>query len=128
MFQHHKYCVIDVSGLLVAYEDREGRLNLYLIEGADAHKAFLMNYDGADPLAGIDQANEGRDKIQIADAGLEDYLVAKAVPLRHSIYTCLLDAKITGTVDVNDQVVQLWGITQAVLNGQGKTLTYAAGT
>jgi hypothetical protein len=76
--------------------------------------------DGVDDL-GQDTENK---KVRIADQGLFDYVCANASKRTDSKYRHVLRARITGTVDLDNDEIQLHQVSEAILSDDGRALRY----
>ncbi len=100
MFRHHKYCVIEVSGQLMAETSPQGDLCLYLLDESTTSASDHQRLRIADPEFTVFVRQSG------------------------AVNRPRLAARITGTVDLESQPVSLLGITRAILQGADGGLTY----
>lgn len=120
MFKHHKYCVIDVSGLLVAFEAPKGLLDVYLLDGATSYRSG-SNDDAK--MQGMLPAGDKSKRIKITDPGLIEFL-CRELPRGEGEcrFSCL--ARVAGPVGVDGGDVQLSYISQAFIHDKGRLLKY----
>ncbi|MYM63881.1 hypothetical protein [Pseudomaricurvus sp. HS19] len=105
VFRYHKYCVIEISGHL----QRQAGDQWYLLDGC---------------AAAVDAAGSGNQAVAIADSGLLAFLRNRVLP-EVSDNNALIAARITGSVGMDDGVVQLAGVTQAQLQLAGQHFGYS---
>lgn len=125
MFKHHKYCVVEISGLLVAYEDERHVINVFVIDADSELKGRLLsieanNFKAREALLGT--ANS--ERIRITDQKFIGFLVENAPAINHSCYKHVLEARITSTVSPVETEVQFTEVSQAVIKDSTKTLKY----
>lgn len=107
MFRHHKYCVVEVSGLLLGYEAPHGVLTLYLLDGA----------------ANLAQSRDGQ-KLRVCDPEFVEFVRLNASQRDGSACRHELEARITGTVDMDGKEVQLLGVSDAIMKDGDRVLRY----
>ncbi len=112
MFRHHKYCVIEVAGLLVGRIDRDGAFDLRLLDTQGA--------------LGPDRVNQAdaSSAIRICDGGLSDYIRQHASMGDRLDGEYRLQARITGNVDMDGGETRLADISQAILKDGDRVLRY----
>ncbi len=113
MFKHHKYCVIEATGVLTATEDDRGTLQLY-----------LHDYPSSPTESNASHRTEGQ-AIRISDQGLVDFVKRHASPGGNPDCRYRLQARITGNVNMDGGETYLTDVTAAVLVDGNRTLTYA---
>lgn len=120
MFKHHKYCVIEVSGLLVASTGSDGRRSLYLLDNAR----------GALPCAEDDVAQSGdlpmadkRDGIRITDAVFIEF-INRMSSRSESKFNCSWPAQVAGTLDLDGGAAQFSCVSQAFVHTKEKLIKY----
>ena len=126
MFKYHKYCVVEVSGLLMGVEDLSGSLSLYLIDDKDF--ISTRSSGGGDNLHPDISLLPGRDgeKIQVADRALIDYLIRNAPYSHSSQCKFILSARLTGTVNMDGEIIELQEISEAVMKDEERVIHYRA--
>ena len=124
MFKHHKFCVVDVLGLLVAVENPQRTLDVYLLESSAEMKTRLLRSTAAEARALEIQLQAANQRIKIADPSLVAFVRQQASPHLHPAYDYLMDAHITGTLDLDSDGVQFHQISRAVLQDHKGPITY----
>jgi hypothetical protein len=113
MFRHHKHCVIEATGILIALDDAGGDLQLYLLDEPVASG----NRDGS---------SIGRENaIRIADPALLAFVRQHGSPGSDPGCRYRLQARITGNVNMDGGETYLTEVTAAVMLDGNRTLTYA---
>lgn len=123
MFKHHKYCVIEVSGLLVAIEDPAGPLNVYLLDGADGAASRHLAGDTDVKIKGLPPAGDKSQRVRITDPGLIEF-ICRVLQRRDGECQFGCQARVTGTVGVDGGEVQLSYVSQAFIHDKERLLKY----
>jgi len=123
MFNHHKYCVIDVSGLLVAVEDPAGVLNVYLLDGVDGSSSRHSGGDAAIDLEGLSLADDKSKRVRITDPDLIEF-VCRLSKRSTSGYRFSYQARVAGAVELDGGEVRLSHISQAFIYDKDRLLKY----
>lgn len=130
MFKHHKFCVVDVLGLLVAHESPQHTLDVYLLDSSAEMKARLRNSTPAEARALEMQLQAANQRIKIADSALLAFIRQQVAQLQlqqqfqHPAYHLLTDAHITGTLDLDTDGVQFHQVSRAVLQSAKGAITW----
>lgn len=124
MFKHHKFCVVDVLGLLVAYETPQHSLDMYLLESSTEMKARLLRSTPAEARELEVQLQAANQRIKIADPLLLAFVRQRAASHPHPAYHYLMEAHITGTLDLDTGGVQFHQVSRAVLQDRNGAITY----
>lgn len=114
MFKYHKYCVIEVSGHLEFCESKAGSFSVYLVDGAEVR--------GSDADRG--QPDGPGDKIKIADPDLIEFLRANLLSQGGFPSPGCVQARVTGTVGMDGNEVQLLEVSEALFKDKEKTIRF----
>jgi hypothetical protein len=110
MFKHHKYCVIEVSGLLVAVENARGVLGVYLL-------------DNGVKMDGLSLVDDKSKRVRVTDTDLIEFIRQR---LQRGDGECKFSgqAQLAGTVDMDDGEAQLSYVSQAFIHDKERLLKY----
>ena len=123
MFKYHKFCVVDVAGLLLGRDLPDGGLALELIDGVEPLGSSPSRpAPSVSPPLALSEA-----PLRIADAGLIRYLREQATRSADPDYPYRLRARLTGSVGIEGGSLGLSDITQAEMNDGVKPLHYVSG-
>lgn len=109
MFKHHKYCVIEISGLLVGMEDASGLLNVYLLDGADGSTAR--------------DADDKSKRVRILDPALIEF-ICREIQRSESGCRFSCPAQVAGPVGVDGDEIHLSYVSQAFIHDKDRLLKY----
>jgi len=123
MFKHHKYCVIEASGLLVAVSDSNGARNVYLLDNVEGPPVQAVGNGKAEMDALLLAADKGK-KVRIADPALIEFICQLLQSHDDDGHPSAWRAQVTGTVDVDGGEVQLSYVSQAFIHDKGGLLKY----
>ncbi|WP_439133559.1 hypothetical protein [Pseudomaricurvus sp.] len=126
MFNNHKFCVVDVLGLLIGYEDEYGVLNLYLLDGSENNKAKFSQHSLEDILHSVTIPDAKNERIKISDSALLEFIRRNLSPNKNPTTPYILDAHITGTLDLDSEEVQFHNVSHATLMDHKGTYIFEA--
>jgi len=125
MFKHHKYCVVETTGLLVGYVDLYGRLNVFVFDWDNALKATLLDRAAKNaPDLEAQLSGYCGGKIKITDPALLDFIEQTLPPTGYGCLRYLQDVRITGSVNMIDDEVHFAEVSQATLDDNGNLRCY----
>ena len=123
-FRHHKYCVVDVAGVLVAYDGHHGALEIYVLDSADDPASRLSVGDSKTKTIDRVRSGDKSQYVKITDAGLIEFIGQYAPAADDGGGRLMARAQITGTIYAGGDGVQLAYVSQAFIHDKQGTLKY----
>ncbi|WP_317932726.1 hypothetical protein [Halioxenophilus sp. WMMB6] len=120
-FKYHKYCVTEVSGLLVAQSLPQGDIKLFLFDSSAATAAQLLTEIISSPAL----LQNSSEKIEIKDGALLEFLLPHLPASQAIAEPCCYEARLTGTINFDSQPIQLLEISYAQLMRNTQVLRYS---
>lgn len=125
MFEHHKYCVVEASGVLLGYRNENNLLQMYVLDADNGVQADFLNNSFNDRAVFEESfvAYPG-EKIKITDPMFVEFIYQNMSAMEHSFIRYLLDVRVTSTVSIDGDEVQFPQVSRAFLKDSLQTLIY----
>jgi len=123
MFKHHKYCVIEASGFLVAVIDPGGAPNVNVLDGAEG-AAVRAAGSGDATMDALSLTSDKNTRVRITDPALIEFVCRLSRRCGADGGSSGWPAQIAGTVDMDGGEAQFSYVSQAFIYAKDGLLTY----